>query len=289
MTRNSFIAACVQTNSKADRSTSLADASIGIEDAAKKGARLILTPENVDGMPSSPEERLKNAQTAEDHEGITLFQHLAKKWRIWLVAGSFTIKNTEDAGHTGPMSNRSYLFSPDGRIAAFYNKIHLFDAVLSPKERYVESDTFCPGTDAVVVQTDMALLGMTICYDLRFPALFQMLAQAGAELISVPAAFTETTGRAHWKTLLQARAIENSRFILAPAQGGVHANGRKTWGHSLIIDPWGHILAEARDDQPCVITATITPQIIHDVEKRLPTQKNQRRFTLRLYGTQEHN
>ncbi len=174
--------------------------------------------------------------------------------------------------------NRSYLFDPKGRIEARYDKIHLFDVNLPSGETYRESNTVAPGTEAVIASLPWARLGLSVCYDLRFPHFYRALAKAGAEILTVPSAFTETTGKAHWHVLLKARAIENGCFVIAPAQGGTHANGRKTYGHSLIVSPWGDILAEG-GTEPGVVTAELDLGEVAAARARLPSLHHDRSFS----------
>ena len=182
-----------------------------------------------------------------------------------MLAGSLIVKVEQDR-----CANRSFLITPDGEIAARYDKIHMFDVDLEGGESYRESRTYRPGDEAIVADLPWGMLGMTVCYDMRFPHLYRQLAQAGASFLSVPAAFTRPTGRAHWHTLLRARAIETQCFVFAPTQCGEHPSGRKTYGHSIIIDPWGEILAEA-GEAPEVITATIDPTRIAEVRGQVPS------------------
>ena len=185
----------------------------------------------------------------ETHAALAAFRALAKELRIWLHCGSLAVILP-----SGKVANRTYVLSPDGAVAAFYDKIHMFDVDLGNGERYMESATFEAGHEAVTVDLPWGRLGLTICYDLRFPHLYRHLAQAGADFLTVPAAFTRVTGEAHWHVLLRARAIETGCFVFAPAQTGVHAGDRKTFGHALIISPWGEILADAGTDPGVIVT-----------------------------------
>jgi predicted amidohydrolase len=191
---------------------------------------------------------------------------------VWLLIGSLAIKVSDTK-----TANRSFLIDPKGRIAARYNKIHLFDVDLPSGETYRESNTVAGGGRAVLADLPWGKIGLTICYDLRFPQLYRALAQKGAFLLTVPSAFTETTGKAHWHVLLRARAIENGAFVIAPAQGGIHANGRATYGHSLIVAPWGEILAEA-GTEPGIIVADIDPARVADARGRVPNLRHDRPF-----------
>ncbi len=203
---------------------------------------------------------------------LPVFSDLAKELKIWLLAGSLAIKVSETK-----TANRSFLFAPDGRISARYSKIHLFDVQLASGEVYRRSHTVAGGEEAVVAETPWGGVGLSICYDVRFPQLYRRLAQKGAFLFTVPSAFTVPTGSAHWHVLLRARAIENGAFVMAPAQGGEHANGRKTYGHSLIVSPWGEVLAEAGTD-PGVIVADIDPELSTEARAKVPNLQHDRVF-----------
>lgn len=223
-----------------------------VERAASQGAALVALPENAYFMrretkPGEPTLPLPDYGTA-DHPGIGHASQLAKKCHLWLLVGSVAVRNP--ASHK--FSNRSLLFGPSGELQAHYDKIHLFDVTLPDGQSYQESASICPGHQLVSHRAAGCLLGLSICYDLRFPLLYRRLAQAGAEVLTVPAAFTVPTGRAHWEVLLRARAIETGSFVLAPAQSGSHPGGRQTYGHSLIINPWGEVLACLSHDGPGV-------------------------------------
>ena len=239
----SFKVACIQINSSDDFNQNLAKASDLIDEAASKRANLILTPENVSLMTESGTCYLKNAYLMEEHPALLQFKKKAKQNNIWLLIGSIAIKKNDSS----KLFNRSILIDNQGEVVTFYDKIHMFDVTLPNGKEYQESKRFDPGNSAVVVDTPWGKIGLTICYDLRFPNLYRHLAHQGAIFLSVPSAFTYVTGKAHWKTLLQARAIENTCFVFAPAQCGHHPNNRQTFGHSMIIDPWGTILAEASE------------------------------------------
>jgi predicted amidohydrolase len=204
---------------------------------------------------------------------LPVFSALAKELDIWLLIGSLAIKVSDTK-----TANRSFLFAPDGSIKARYSKIHLFDVELASGEVYRESNTVAGGGEAVVAGTEWGTIGLTVCYDVRFPLLYRKLAQQGAFLFTVPSAFTVPTGAAHWHVLLRARAIENGAFVVAPAQGGLHASGRKTYGHSLIVSPWGDVLAEAGTD-PGVIIADIDPELSKRARERVPNLQHDRLFT----------
>ena len=199
---------------------------------------------------------------------------LAKDLGIWLSVGSLAIKVAADK-----VANRSFLMGPDGRIHARYDKIHMFDVELPNGETYEESRNYRPGGEAVVADTPFGRLGLTICYDLRFPHLYRALAKAGASYLTVPSAFTQVTGEAHWHVLLRARAIETGCFVFAAAQSGTHENGRKTFGHSLIVGPWGEVLADG-GTQTGVVTADIDPARVSEARGRIPALQHDRDFGL---------
>jgi predicted amidohydrolase len=205
---------------------------------------------------------------------------MARENRVTLHLGSLAV-----ALEDGRFANRSVLFGPEGEIAATYDKIHLFDATLAGLRDYRESATYRGGDTAVVVPVAGFKLGMSICYDVRFPALYNALANAGAQVLAVPAAFTVPTGQAHWQTLLRARAIETGSYVIAAAQGGTHENGRATYGHSMIIAPWGEIIAEIDGDEPGVLLASVDLDLVNEARRRLPALDNARPFSLSV--TQE--
>jgi deaminated glutathione amidase len=262
-------AACIQMTSGPDIAQNLKTVEMYIRQAAQQGAGLIATPENTDQIRHPAVEKLKTAPPQESHPGIPLFSGLAKELNVWLLAGSFAIKTGSK------LSNRSILFSPDGKIAAQYDKIHLFDIDLPGGEKYRESDVIQSGDKTAIAKTPFGGVGLTVCYDVRFAYLFRKLAQQGANIITVPSAFTVPTGRAHWEILLRARAIETGSFIIAPGQTGEHENGRKTWGHSMIVGPWGEILAEAGKD-PGIIMADINLKDVQKVRGLIPALKHDR-------------
>ena len=269
-------AACVQLCSGQDPETGVRVASELVREAAAAGARYVLTPENTALMDEDKARVRALVGTMEDDASVAAFSALAQELGIFLHVGSLAL-------HTGEpdddrLANRSILFGPDGRIRAWYDKIHLFDVQLGDGEKdYRESAYIRPGRRAVLADAGDARMGMSICYDVRFPALYRTLAKAGAECLTVPAAFTVPTGRAHWHVLLRARAIENGAFVLAAAQGGRHESGRATYGHSLIVSPWGEVLAEA-GEEPGVIRADLDMDRVADVRARIPVLRNEREF-----------
>ncbi|MBV1900183.1 MAG: carbon-nitrogen hydrolase family protein [Kordiimonadaceae bacterium] len=215
-----------------------------IRDAAERGATFVTTPETTHMMEMDREAVLAKAAFEHEDQGVVLFKSLAKELSIWLHIGSLIIKiSDEKSGQK--LANRAFLISPEGQVVARYDKLHLFDVDLPNGERYRESRLYKPGEKAVMAETAIGNFGLSICYDLRFANLYRKLATAGASILLVPAAFTVKTGEAHWHTLLKARAIETGSFILAAAQTGLHDTGRSTYGHSLAIDPWGTVLADA--------------------------------------------
>lgn len=256
--------ACLQLSSVDDIQVNLKTVAAAIRQACDNGAQLVITPENTCLMEHRHTQRWQKAFFEESHPAIPLFSDLSKEFRCWLLIGSLTIK-----GPRGLCYNRSYLFDPEGDIKARYDKIHLFDAQLPDGRHFRESDAYHAGTKPVLVKTDWGLLGLSICYDLRFPYLYRYLAQEGASIIAVPSAFIQITGQAHWHVLLRARAIETGSFICAPGQTGVHSGGRQTYGHSLMIDPWGRILAEA-GNEPTVIQATLDLDMVQQVRQQIP-------------------
>ncbi len=269
-----FKAACVQLRSSDDVAENIATASALIRQAAAGGAKFVATPENTTLMAPDGGAKLERSFDEDDDPALPAFRALASELGIWLLIGSLAIKTSPTK-----TANRSFLIDPQGVIKARYDKIHLFDVDLPSGEKYRESNTVAGGSQAVIVNSSWGKIGLSICYDLRFPQLYRRLAKAGALVLTVPSAFTETTGRAHWHSLLRARAIENGSFIIAPAQGGLHANGRRTYGHSLIIDPWGQILAEA-GDEPGIILADIDLEAAHGARARIPNLEHDREFGL---------
>ena len=243
-----------------------------IRRAADNDAAYVQTPECTTLMEIERPRLMAETLPEEGNPALAAFTQAARDFAIWLHIGSMGVK-------VGPekLANRSYVIAPDGRIAARYDKIHMFDVDLGNGEVYSESASYMPGDQAVIAGLPWGNLGLTICYDLRFPGLFRTLAQSGAKLISVPAAFTRVTGEAHWQTLLRARAIETESFVLAAAQGGRHENGRETYGHSLIVSPWGEVLAESGSN-PDVITADIDIERVDAARRKVPSLRHDRPF-----------
>lgn len=267
-----FRAACVQMRSSDDMAENIRDASALIREAAGKGAQYVQTPENTCLM--APDGGAKFELTFDEaHDpALPAFRALAEELGIWLHIGSLAIKVGLDK-----VANRAFVIDPRGAIAARYDKIHLFDVQLANGEDYKESATVAPGDRLQTVALPWGRLGVSICYDLRFPHLYRAFGKAGCSFIAIPAAFTKTTGEAHWHVLQRARAIENGAFVISAAQGGRHANGRQTYGHSLIIGPWGEVLAEAGTD-PGVVVADIDPAEVTAVRARIPALSHDRAF-----------
>jgi predicted amidohydrolase len=251
------------------------DASAMIRDARSRGAQFVTTPE-MTNIIEPDRVRLKSLARAEpEDQCVAGFGQLANSLGIWLNIGSLALK-----GAAGKLINRSLLFAPDGTIAARYDKIHLFDVDLPDGEVWRESHAFEMGTRACMSRLPWATLGMTICYDVRFPMLYGELGRQGADVITVPSAFTLPTGEAHWHVLLEARAIESGSFVLAAAQGGRHESGRETFGHSLAVSPWGQILAEG-GIEPGVLLVEIDVAQVADARRRIPALQNKRSFTFK--------
>jgi predicted amidohydrolase len=269
--------ACIQVSAGRDPEPNIAAVGDLVRKARDTSAEFILTPENVVMIEPKREPKFAKAEDEARPNAIAAFQALAKETGAWLLAGSLAVKRNDPKDER--LANRSCLFDPAGRIAASYDKIHMFDVSLANGESYRESAQFRPGDQAVLAETPWGALGMTICYDLRFPALYRALAQAGARLLSIPSAFTVPTGRAHWHALLRARAIETGCFVLAPAQTGSHAEGRRTYGHSLIVDPWGEILADGGEEVG-VITAELDLAKIDEARRMVPSLEHDRPWRL---------
>ena len=263
MTR-AFRAACVQLNAPDDLGAGIAAAEEGIRRARDAGAEFIATPENTPLIEMRKPEQLAKARPMDDHPAVPAFRDLAKELGVWLSIGSITVRLGEER-----LANRQLLIAPDGGLTALYDKIHMFDVEIPDGQSYRESKLFQPGKQAVLAELPWGRVGMTICYDLRFPKLYRDLAQAGADILLVPAAFTKFTGRAHWHILLRARAIETGCFVIAAAQCGSHSKGRETYGHSLIVAPWGEILADGGEEVG-EISAEIDMARVEDARRMIP-------------------
>jgi len=265
--------ACIQTNSKSDPNINIREVSSLIRAARSNGAELITTPEVVGMLEPNREKALNKAQPENYHGVLREFRALSRDLAIWLLIGSISIKLSN-----GKLANRSFLINPDGQIIARYTKIHMFDVEVNDGSIYRESATYQPGTSACLARTPWGLVGLTVCYDIRFPALYRDLAKAGAKIIFIPSAFTEVTGEAHWHILQRARAIENGCFIVSAAQTGMHEQNRKTFGHSIIVDPWGNILADA-DKDVGFITADLDLNLVDEVRKKIPSLTHDREYS----------
>jgi deaminated glutathione amidase len=267
-------AACVQMRSSTAVAENIAAASALVRQAAEAGAVLIATPEMTNILDIRPGMARPKIVAQEDDATLVAFRALAVELGVWLLLGSIAVT----AEGEDRLANRSFLIAPDGEIVAYYDKIHMFDVEVGDGQTYRESRSYRPGTSTALANTGIGRVGMTICYDLRFPALYRSLAQAGAQILTVPAAFTRVTGEAHWHVLLRARAIETGCFVVAPAQGGKHEDGRETYGHSLIISPWGEILVEADGDEPGVIWTDLDLDEVDKARARIPSLDNNQIF-----------
>lgn len=263
--------AAIQMTSGRDVETNLAAASQHLDVASREGAKLVVLPENFAYLGAQDAERLVAAETWGDGPIQDFLMNQAKEHGIWLVGGSIAIRSED-----GRSRSRSLLLDPHGAVAARYDKIHLFDVgIPGSEESYQESATTVAGTEVVSAQTPLGRIGMAVCYDLRFPALFQRLGEQGMDILALPAAFTVPTGGAHWQVLLRARAIESLSFVVASAQWGEHGGGRKTYGHSMIIDPWGEVLAE-RGAGAGVVMADLDMMSLEQVRDRFPVLRHRR-------------
>jgi deaminated glutathione amidase len=271
-TKERFRVGIVQMRAGKEIEDNLAQAEAFIREAAECGAQYIQTPENTLIMEAGSKHLLEKIATEDATGGVPLFSSLAKELGVWLHIGSLAIKVAK-----GRAANRAFLFAPTGKLVLRYDKIHMFDVHLPSGESYRESATFIPGSTAYVAHLPWGGFGIATCYDMRFPEQYKALAQAGAKFLTAPSAFTKVTGEAHWHVLLRARAIENGCFVFAAAQGGHHASGRTTYGHSIVISPWGEVLAEA-GAEPCVIVADIDVAEVDRVRTRIPALDHTRDF-----------
>jgi deaminated glutathione amidase len=276
----SFRVGLVQMCSGREVERNVSDATALIRQAKREGADYVQTPEMTTIMELDRPRLLAAVRPEAGNPALSHFQSLARELGIYLHIGSMAVLVSE-----GRLANRSFLITPNGHIAAHYDKIHMFDVDLGGGESYRESANYEPGRRAVLADLPWGKLGLTICYHLRFPQLFRALARAGARFLAIPSAFTRPTGMAHWHTLLRARAIESQAFVFAAAQGGTHENGRETFGHSLIVSPWGELLAEA-GVHPTVIVADVELQLLEDVRRRVPSLQHDRAFDV-VHASQE--
>jgi predicted amidohydrolase len=271
---STFKAGLIQMRSGLDPRANLDAAVRLIEEAKAGGADYVQTPEMTNILALKREQLFAAIAEEERDESLAAFRALARKLGIFLHVGSLAIRISADKA-----ANRAFLIDPNGEIAARYDKIHMFDVDLAGGESYRESRNYRPGEIAVAADLPWGRLGLSVCYDLRFPALYRALAEAGASFIAIPSAFTRQTGEAHWHVLIRARAIENGAYVLAAAQGGKHENGRETYGHSLVVDPWGRVVAEG-GIEPGVIFATIDPAEVTAARGKVPSLQHGRRFEL---------
>ena len=274
---NTLDIALIQTRTPATAAAALAHVEPLIREAAAGGARFILTPEGTNLL-EQRRDRRGDVITDEGADVAVLgLRKLAAELKVWLLVGSAIVKS----GIAGDdrAANRSLLIDDTGAVVARYDKLHVFDVDLPNGEVYRESANIRPGDAAAIADTPWGRLGLTVCYDIRFPHLFRQLAKAGASMIAVPAAFTVPTGEAHWETLLRARAIETGAFILAPAQGGAHEDGRKTWGRSTVVGPWGEVVAKLDHDAPGVLFATLDLDAVQRARQAVPALLHDRDFS----------
>lgn len=269
-----FTAAMVQMRTGLLPEPSLEQGIRLIRQAASQGADYVLTPEVSNMMQANRKALFEHLSKEEDDRSLKAYRALASELKIYLHIGSLALRASPERA-----VNRSFLIGPDGIVIASYDKIHMFDIDLPDGESYRESANYQPGETAVIADLPWGRIGLTICYDLRFPALYRALAESGAFFLAVPSAFTRKTGEAHWHTLLRARAIENGCFVFAAAQAGMHENKRETYGHSLIVAPWGEILAEG-DSEPGVFMAQIDPAKVDTARRAVPSLQHGRRFSV---------
>jgi deaminated glutathione amidase len=274
MSAGTFKAAMIQMRSGLNPAANIDDAVRLIGEAKSGGADYALTPEMTNILAAKREQLFAVVVEEEKDASLATMRELARKLGIYVHIGSLAIRISNDRA-----ANRSFLIDPKGDIAARYDKIHMFDVDLADGESYRESRNYRPGELAVLADLPWGRLGLTVCYDLRFPALFRALAEAGATMLAIPSAFTKQTGEAHWHVLMRSRAIENGSFVFAAAQGGKHENGRETYGHSLVVDPWGRIIAEG-STEPGIVMAEIDLAEVAKARSRIPSLQHGRRFEL---------
>jgi len=274
MSAGTFKAAMIQMRSGLSPAANSDEAVRMIGEAKSAGADYVLTPEMTNILAAKREQLFSVVVEEEADPSLATLREVARKLGIYVHIGSLAIRISPDRA-----ANRSFLVGPKGDILARYDKIHMFDVDLAGGESYRESRNYRPGELAVLADLPWGRLGLTVCYDLRFPALYRALAEAGATMLAIPSAFTKQTGEAHWHVLMRARAIENGSFVFAAAQGGKHENGRDTYGHSLIVDPWGSIIAEG-GTEPGVIMAEINPAEVASARARIPSLQHGRRFEI---------
>jgi deaminated glutathione amidase len=269
-----FRAGLIQLRSSRSVEANIDAATKLVRQAKAAGAEYVQTPEMTSIYESSRKGLFAAIVEEERDPALAAFRELAREFKLYFHIGSLAVKASPEKA-----ANRALLIDPNGDIVARYDKIHLFDVDLANGESYRESNTYRPGDTAVIAELPWGKLGVTVCYDLRFPALYRALAEAGAEFLAIPSAFTKQTGEAHWHVLMRARAIETGSFVLAAAQGGHHENGRDTFGHSIAVDPWGRVLAEG-GVEPGVIMVEIDPALVAEARRRIPSLQHGRRFEI---------
>jgi predicted amidohydrolase len=269
---STFRVGLVQMRSTRSPAANLDAAAKLIGEAKQGGADYVQTPEMTNIMELGRQRLLAAIVAEESDNNLAVFRELARSLAIYVHVGSLAVKVSPDRA-----ANRSFVIDPRGEIIARYDKIHMFDVDLADGESYRESNAYRPGESAALVDLPWGRLGLTVCYDLRFPALYRALAEAGASFLAIPSAFTRQTGEEHWHVLNRARAIENGCYVFAAAQGGKHENGRETFGHSLVVDPWGRVIAEA-GTEPGVVLAEVDPAEIAAARARIPSLQHGRRF-----------
>jgi len=274
MSAGKFKAAMIQMRSGLDPAANIDAAARMIGEAKSAGADYVLTPEMTNILAAKREQLFAAIVEEENDASLATLRELARKSAIYIHIGSLAIRLTHERA-----ANRSFLIDPKGEIVARYDKIHMFDVDLADGESYRESRNYRPGELAVLADLPWGRMGLTVCYDLRFPALYRALAEAGATMLTIPSAFTRQTGEAHWHVLIRTRAIENGCFVFAAAQGGRHENGRETYGHSLIVDPWGRIIAEG-GTEPGIVMAEIDLAEVAKARGRIPSLQHGRRFEM---------
>jgi predicted amidohydrolase len=277
---DAFTVSCVQFTAARDYEPNIRAVSDLVRRARDGGADFVLTPENTGLMEPIGRLRREKARDEANHPTLAALRELARETGVWLLIGSVAVDIAREPGvpeGERRLANRSYLVDAQGALVARYDKIHMFDVDLAGGESYRESNAFRPGGETVLAPTPWGVLGMTVCYDLRFPQLYRSLAQEGADFLAIPSAFTVPTGKAHWHVLLRARAIETGCFVFAPAMWGEHAEGRRTYGHSLIVDPWGEVLADAGEGVG-IGSARIDPARIVEARRMVPSLQHDRAF-----------
>jgi predicted amidohydrolase len=274
---NSFKAGLIQTNVSNEVAENVAFVRAQARLARDAGADFIMTPENTGLIGANRQETLDKAQTEDTHTMLAACRASARDTGAWFLLGSIHVRVPAEE----QIRNRSYLIDPSGAIVASYDKIHMFDVQLKAGESYRESSTFKPGEKTVLAETPWGVLGMTICYDLRFPYLYRDLAHAGATMLSIPSSFTVPTGQAHWHTLMRSRAIETGCFVFAPAQVGTHkGSNRKTYGHSVVVAPWGEVLADAGGEQAGFVVAEVDLAKVEEARRMVPSLTHDRKYAV---------